>query len=240
MSLKGHRNANFSRSPRFSGRSGPFFGGSSLPSTSIPLCTFGGFQFRERLRLGYSYADLESLYFADRRPESLPDVKVRAFLKVPASPACGPKRSRRATPSRTGSPLRGPSLNSLDAVEVWVIPVSRARHPWFAPSASPDLLPAISSCSPLLFPLHLAWHSLGLKPCARRLASFCFALIPRALRVSAPPPTFQPSRKPGSMKSCRSPRKSTPPGLGAAATRSPGCPSQTGRKGVTDACISIA
>ena len=107
-------------------------------------------------------------------------------------------------------------------------------------SRQPSPGPAISYCLAFLFPPHSAWHSLGLKPCARRLESFCFAPIPRALRVSAPPPTFQSSRKPGSMKSCRFPRKSTPPGLGAAAARSLGCPSQTGRKGVTDACISIA
>ena len=65
----------------------------------------------------------------------------------------------------------------------------------------------------------LAWHSLGLKPCARRLAPLCFAQLQRALRVSAPPPTFPICRKIGSRKSCRSPRKSTPPGLGAAASR---------------------
>jgi hypothetical protein len=44
---------------------------------------------------------------------------------------------------------------------------------------------------------------------------------PRALRVSAPQPTLQTTRNTGSLQSCRSPRKSTPPGLGAAATRSP-------------------
>ena len=86
----------------------------------------------------------------------------------------------------------------------------------------------------------LAWHSLGLKPCARRLGPLCFAQLQRALRVSAPPTTFPICRKTGSRKSCRSPRKSTPPVLGAAASRFPGAQAKTGRKGVTDACISIA
>lgn len=84
-----------------------------------------------------------------------------------------------------------------------------------------------------------AWHSLRLKPCARRRWPFCFSHTPRALRVSAPPATFQPSRTRRSMKSCRSPRKSTPTGLGAAASLS-GCPSETGRKGVPNACTSTA
>jgi hypothetical protein len=129
MSLKSHRNGNFFRSPRFSGRSGPFFGASSLPGTNILFCTFGGFQFRGRLQLGFPYADVESLYFVDQRPDSLPDLKVRAFLKVPATPACGPRLARRAAPSWTASPFRGPFLESLDAVEIWAIPVSLARHP---------------------------------------------------------------------------------------------------------------
>ena len=100
---------------------------------------------------------------------------------------------------------------------------------WSSP-ASPALDAAISSCFPFLFPSHLAWHSLGLKPCARRLAPLCFAQILRALRVSAPPATFQISRNPGSMKSCRYPRKSTAPGLGAAASRSPGAQAKRAEK----------
>src|SRR5215469_15973344 len=120
MSLKCHRNGSFLRNPRFSGRSGPFFDGSNLPSTNIQSCAFAEFQFRARLRLGFSYADVGSLYFVDQHPDSLPNVEVRAFLKVPASPACGPKRARRATPSGTGSLLRSPFLKFLDAVEVWV------------------------------------------------------------------------------------------------------------------------
>ena len=97
-------------------------------------------------------------------------------------------------------------------------------------SRQPSSPPAISYCFAFLFPPPLAWHSPGLKPCARRLGSFCFAPIPRALRVSAPPPTFQNSRKTSSMKSCRSPRKSTPPGLGAAAARSLGAQAKRAEK----------
>jgi len=91
-------------------------------------------------------------------------------------------------------------------------------------------MPAISFCFPFLFPFHLAWHSLGLKPCARRLRPFCFAQRHRALGVSAPPTTFQTSRKPGSMKSCRSPRKSTSPDLGAAASRYSGAQTKRAEK----------
>ena len=80
------------------------------------------------------------------------------------------------------------------------------------------------------FPTRPVWHSLGLKPCARRLRPFCFAHPSRALRVSAPPATFHIPRKPGSIKSCRSPRKSTPAGLGAAATRSPGAQAKRAEK----------
>jgi hypothetical protein len=97
-------------------------------------------------------------------------------------------------------------------------------------SRQPSSRPAISYCFAFLFPPPLAWHSLGLKPCARRLKSFCFTPIPRALRVPAPPPTFQNSRKTSSMKSCRSPRKSTPPGLGAAAARSLGAQAKRAEK----------
>jgi hypothetical protein len=112
--------------------------------------------------------------------------------------------------------------------------------PGLSVSSRPPRIPsAVDSCSSFLFSSLSAWHSLRLKPCARRLASFCFALTPRALRVSAPPATFQPSRTHRSMKSCRSPRKSTPPGLGAAASLS-GCPSETGRKGELKSCISTA
>jgi hypothetical protein len=56
----------------------------------------------------------------------------------------------------------------------------------------------------------LAWHSLGLKPCAQRLRPFCFAQLQRALRVSAPPATFPISRNPGSRKSCGPPEKARP------------------------------
>jgi hypothetical protein len=94
----------------------------------------------------------------------------------------------------------------------------------------PQLIAAIFSCFPFLFPAHLAWHSLGLKPCARRPGPFCFAPLQRALRVSAPPPTFPICRKTGSRKSCRSPRKSTPPGLGAAASRCPGAQAKRAEK----------
>ena len=96
--------------------------------------------------------------------------------------------------------------------------------------ASPNRMPAISTCLPSPFPFHLAWHSLGLKPCARRLGPFCFAHNQRALQVSAPPATFQTSRKSGSMKSCRSPRKSTSPDLGAAASRSSGAQTKRAEK----------
>jgi hypothetical protein len=94
----------------------------------------------------------------------------------------------------------------------------------------PQLIAAILPCFPFLFPPLLAWHSLGLKPCAQRLRPFCFAQLQRALRVSAPPATFPVSRNPGSRKSCRSPRKSTPPGLGAAASRSRGAQAKRAEK----------
>lgn len=74
----------------------------------------------------------------------------------------------------------------------------------------PQSIAAISSCFPFFFSTLLAWHSLGLKPCARRLVPLCFAQRQRSLRVSAPPPTFPICRRPGSRKSCRSPEKARP------------------------------
>jgi hypothetical protein len=74
----------------------------------------------------------------------------------------------------------------------------------------PQLIAAILPCFLFLFPPLLAWHSLGLKPCAQHLRPFCFAQLQRALRVSAPPATFPISRNPGSRKSCGPPEKARP------------------------------
>jgi len=91
-------------------------------------------------------------------------------------------------------------------------------------------LPAGSSCSPSLlscpFGLALA-RAETLRPAP---AAVLLRALRRALRVSAPPPTLQITRNTGSLQSCLSPRKSTPPGLGAAASRSPGAQAKRAEK----------
>jgi hypothetical protein len=54
----------------------------------------------------------------------------------------------------------------------------------------PQLIAAISSCFPFLFPSLFGLALARAETCARRLGPFCFAPLQRALQVSAPPPTF--------------------------------------------------
>ena len=99
---------------------------------------------------------------------------------------------------------------------------------------------AVLLCSPFLLPTHLAWHSLGLKPCALRRPPFCFALTnARPAGFGSPVKIAKRSQKrlpailpvPPKKHACR---------LGSSSLSLFKCPSQTGRKGVTNACTSIA
>jgi hypothetical protein len=157
---------------------------------------------------------------------------VSALHSCMTSPYSEPRRGDR--PGSVGPFLRPPADSpQLSSPKHWRIPLMNYHLPWstfsrlsppigqdgvrrlpnrlFAPAQVYLISRQRFSHAPRpFFPPRPAWYSLGLKPCARRLRPFCFAHPSRALRVSAPPPIFQISRKPGSIKSCRSPEKARP------------------------------
>jgi hypothetical protein len=162
-------------------------------------------------------------------PDQSFDLNVRALLQRGYK---GARLSTRTTRHRSMLDCRlHPSRVLAAQTENWAKRLPAPVYLSPASASSSYSIPPISSCSPFLFPPHLTWHPLGLKPCARRLGPLCFALSNRASSgFRHPHQDFKSSRQPRSMKSCRSPRKSAFPGLGAAASRFPGAQAKRAEK----------